>query len=156
MDVANPPAGPPPVTHSLVTALRAVPVFATLDDRALLRIVGVSSNLVFSPGAFVFRKGEPAEALYVILSGMVRIFDEHDGSETDVSRLGPRESFGELSLLLRTDHTKHAIAVEETELMVIPEESFEELLATNPDLDAFFRSRLEERRPIAGESPGTV
>jgi CRP-like cAMP-binding protein len=139
------------VTHSLVKALRAVPDFASLDDHALLQIVGASANLFWPAGTVVFEKGSASEGLYVVLTGEVRIFDSLAGKETEVSRVGPGESFGELSLLLHTTHTKKAEAAEDSELLVIPEESFKELLASNPDLAGEFRRRVEERVPVRGE-----
>lgn len=140
-----------PVTHSLVKALRSVPDFASLDDRTLVRIVGASTNLFWRAGTLVFEKGSSSEGLWVILSGKVRIFDVEDGDEVDVSTIEPGNSFGELSLLLRTTHTKNAQAVEDTELMVVPEESFEELLDDNPDLAAVFQRRVRERNLVRGE-----
>lgn len=140
-----------PVTHSLVKALRSVPDFAALDDHTLLRIVGASTNLFWPAGALIFEKGSSSEGLWVILSGKVRIFDLVKGEEMDVSIVEPGNSFGELSLLLRTTHSKNAQAVEDTELMVVPEESFEELLDTNPDLAAVFQRRVRERNLVRGE-----
>jgi CRP-like cAMP-binding protein len=155
---ADPRPEPPstPVSHSLVKALRTVPDLAALDDGTLLRIVGGSVNLFWPAGASVFEKGDPAEALYVVLSGQVRIFEVTDGEETDVVRIGPGESFGEFSLLLGTMHTKSAQAVHDTEIMVVPEETFRELLSSTPDLDAHFRRRLEERLPVRGDAPTTT
>jgi CRP-like cAMP-binding protein len=141
-----------PVTHSLVKALRSVPDFASLDDRTLVRIVGASTNLFWHAGALIFEKGSSSEGLWVILSGKVRIYDLVDGEEVDVSTVEPGNSFGELSLLLRTTHTKNAQAVEDTELMVVPEESFEELLDDNPDLAAVFQRRVRERNLVRGEA----
>ena len=146
----------PPITHSLVKALRAVPDFGSLDDHTLLGIVGASANLWWPAGSVVFEKGSPSEALYVVLSGQVRILDIEDGKEKEVSLLGSGESFGELSLLLRTTHTKRAEAVEDSELMVIPEESFQELLDSNEALNARFRRRVEERVPLRGEVSETL
>jgi subfamily B ATP-binding cassette protein HlyB/CyaB len=140
-----------PVTHSLVKALRTVQDFASLDDRTLLKIVGTSTNLFWPAGSVIFDPGSPSDALFVILSGSVRIHEEEDGREIEVSRLASGSSFGEISLLLRTTHTKVARATQDTELMVIPKESFEELLATNPDLAALFRQRLEERLTVRGD-----
>ncbi len=140
-----------PVTHSLVKALRSVPDFASLDDRTLVRIVGASTNLFWQAGALIFEKGSSSEGLWITLSGKVRIFDLVDGEEVDVSTVEPGNSFGELSLLLRTTHTKNAQAVEDTELMVVPEESFEELLDDNPDLAAVFQRRVRERNLVRGE-----
>jgi CRP-like cAMP-binding protein len=144
-----------PITHSLVKALRAVPDFQSLDDHTLLGIVGASVNLSWPAGSVVFEKGAPSEALYLVLSGEVRILDDVDGEEQEVSRVGSGGSFGELSLLLQTTHTKKAEAVEDSELMVIPEESFQELLDSNEELSARFRQRVEERVPVRGEVSDT-
>jgi CRP/FNR family cyclic AMP-dependent transcriptional regulator len=140
-----------PVSHTLVRALRAVPDFSALDDHTLLRVVGASVNLFWRAGSTVFESGQPSEALYIVLSGLVRIVEQIDGREVEVSRVGPGNSFGELSLLLRTTHRRTAQAAEDTELLVVPESSFEELLASNADLDAMFRRRLKERLPLRGE-----
>ncbi len=147
---------PAPVTHSLVRALRAVPDFASLDDESLLTIVGASANLFWPTGALVFERGSVSEGLYVVLSGGVRIYDVADGDEVEISRLSPGDSFGELSLMLRTTHTKRATAVEDTELMVVPEESFRQLLESNEELAAYFSRRVEERRPVRGDVSESV
>lgn len=139
------------ISHSLVKALRSVPDFASLPDQELLDIVGASTNLAWQAGGTVFEKDSPSEALYIVLSGSVRIFDIVDGQRVEVARVGPGTSFGELSLLLRTTHSKEAVAEEDTELMVVPKESFQRLLESNPDLAQYFRRRLEERLPVRGE-----
>jgi CRP-like cAMP-binding protein len=137
------------ITHSLVKALRAVPAFASFDDRMLVRVVGASANLFWRSGSAVFEKGSESEALYIVLSGRIRIVGE-DGTEEEVAQLGPGEFFGELSLLLQTVHTKRAVAVEDSELMVLPKGSFQELLADYPELAAEFRRTAEERLAAGG------
>lgn len=132
------------VRHSLVSALGAVPDFAALDDRTLLRIVGASANLVWMADSVVFEKGSPSDALYIILGGRVRITD----ADLEIATLLPGDYFGELSLLLHTRHSKTATAIEDTELMVLPKESFQELLAANADLADHFRRKLETRITI--------
>ena len=132
------------ITHSLVKALRAVPAFASFDDRTLIRVVGASANLFWRAGTPVFAKGTRSEALYIVLSGCIRIVDDEDAEE-DVARLGPGQFFGELSLLLHTGHSKAAVALEDSELMVIPKASFQELLADYPELAAEFRRTVEQR-----------
>jgi CRP-like cAMP-binding protein len=131
-----------PVSHTLVRALRTVPAFAALDETTLCDIVGASSNLVWRTGSPIFGPGDPAEALYIILSGKVRIVDETDD---DVARLGQGDFFGELSLLRRASHSKRAEAVEDSELMVLPQQPFEALLADDPELAEAVRSAMETR-----------
>jgi CRP-like cAMP-binding protein len=133
----------PVVTHSLVTALRAVPGFSALDDHTLLGVVGDAANLFWRGGSVVFEKGSPADGLYVVLSGAVRILD--DGVEVNVLRRG--DFFGEFSLVLATDHMNDVVAAEDTELMVVPKEAFDRLLASSSDLGAQVRQKLEERLP---------
>jgi CRP/FNR family cyclic AMP-dependent transcriptional regulator len=139
------------ITHSLVKALRSVPDFASLSDHELLDIVGASTNLAWPAGSVVFEKESPSEALYIVLSGSVKISDVVDGNRVDVAIAGLGTSFGELSLLLDTRHSKEAVAEEDTELMVVPKEWFQGLLQAKPDLAEHFRRRLEERLPVRGE-----
>ncbi len=143
--------GSAPVSHSLVKALRGVPDFTPLDDRTLLQIVGASTNLAFSAGSVVFEPGSESEALYIVLSGQVVILEAKDGEQVEISRVGPGGSFGEFSMLLRMQHSKTARALEDAELMIIPRDSFEEVLATNPELAERFQRRLEERRTVRGQ-----
>jgi CRP-like cAMP-binding protein len=131
-----------PISHTLVRALRTVPAFSGLDETTLCDIVGASSNLVWREGSPIFEPGDPAEALYIVLSGEVRIVDE---VEQDVARLGSGDFFGELSLLRRTSHTKRAEVLEDSELMVLPHQPFEALLAEDPELAEAVRSAMETR-----------
>ena len=139
------------ISHSLVKALRSVPDFSSLDDHALLAIVGASVNLFWPAGSLIFEVGSPSEALYIVLSGRVRISERVEGGEVEVAQVHAGSSFGELSLLLNTTHTKVARAEQDAELMVVPKDSFEELLVSSLDLAEHFRRRLAERLPVKGE-----
>jgi NTE family protein len=135
------------VTHSLVQALQVVPAFASLEDNALLKIVGASANLAWPAGGSVFEKGTPGDALYIVLSGCIAIIDPDGGHDSEIARVPPGEFFGEVSLMMDTSHSMTARALEDTELMVLPKESLQELLDSNPELDDYFRRKVEERFP---------
>jgi CRP-like cAMP-binding protein len=135
------------VSHSLVKALRHVPAFAALDEPTLLELVGCSANLNWGAGQVIFDVDDHAEALYVVLSGRVRIVEPED--QHVVATIGQGDYFGELSLMLDTKHSKTAITGTETELMVVPRESFQEILQTRPELEAFFRRQMESRLGLA-------
>ena len=132
-----------PLRHSLVKALRRVPDFASLDDSILLKVVGASANLFWPAGSTVFESGSPSEALYIILSGRVRI-TEGPQAQDDIAQIGPGDYFGELSLLRNSQHTKTAQAIEDSEIMVLPKRSFEALLQTDADLEEQVRARRAE------------
>lgn len=137
------------MSHSLVKALRGVPGFATLDEPTLLSIVGASSNLFWHAGSPVFRQGAPGDSLYIVLSGQVRIFDEND-RDVDEERLEPGGYFGERSLVLDLTRAKCAEAVENTELLVLPKQAFDTVMAANPGVAEHVRERLAQFTPAAG------
>lgn len=129
-----------PLKHSLVRALRRVPDFAALEDRILLKVVGASVNLFWPAGSSVFEKGSPSEALYIVLVGRIRIMDGQ-GSEDTVGHIEAGDYFGELSLMRRSEHTKTARALDDSEILVLPKRSFEALLEVDEDLAALMRSK---------------
>lgn len=133
------------VTHSLVTALRAVPGFASVDERMLLAVIGDSANLFWPAQSVVFERGSPADALYIIVSGSVGVVDK---TGAEVAVLGPGDFFGELSLLLDTTHRHDVRAEEDTELMVVAKEKLDELTASHPELGRAIRETAEERLSI--------
>ena len=135
-----------PITHSLVKALRSVPGFDRLGGQELLCIVGASVNLRWSQGSYVFRRGTPGEALFVVLEGKVKIYDHVDGQEVAIATTGAGDYFGEMSLLADTTHTKSVKAVEDSELLVLMKEPFRELLDSSEDLARAIHETLETRR----------
>jgi CRP-like cAMP-binding protein len=137
------------ISHSLIKALKRVPGFDLLDEAHLVEIAGASVNLVWREGSCIFQKGQPGEALYIVLEGRVRIYDDVDGREVEIAVTGPGDFFGEHSLLLDTTHTKNVQAVEDTELLVLSKQSFAALLASNPKLEEHIHRTLELRREEA-------
>jgi len=130
------------VDHSLVTMVREVPAFADLEDDALLELIGISANLFWPGGSLVFEKGSDPDGLYFVLSGRVGVSDpDADGSVVEV---GAGDFFGELSLLLGVPRTRRVEALEDTELLVLPADSFGELMDSIPDLAARCRQRAAD------------
>lgn len=134
------------VTHSLVGALRAVPSLSQLDDHALLCIVGDSANLFWRAGSCVFERGTPADGLYIVVSGAVRVLD---GGGTEVNLLGAGDFFGELSLLDGSPHGHTVVAVEDSELLVVAKERFDDLLEGDAELAASIMRTADARRGAA-------
>ena len=133
------------LTHSLVTALRAVPGFADVDERMLLALIGDSANLFWPAGSVVFERGSRTEGLYIIISGKLSVIDKNDDH---VAEMGPGDFFGELSLLLDTVHRHTVSVLEDAELMVLPKDSMDKLNEEHPQLGRAIRDRAEERISI--------
>jgi CRP/FNR family cyclic AMP-dependent transcriptional regulator len=132
-----------PISHSLVQTLRAIPDFSALKEEELLSIVGESMNLFWKSGSVIFDVGQPGEALYVVLAGEISIVDPDQG---EVARLTPGMFFGEISLLLQAVHSKRALALKDSEILVLPKETFSSLLATSPTIRQHFDNIVKRRR----------
>ena len=138
------------VRHSLVQALACVPGFDLLDDATLLQIAGASSNLLYRSGSAVFQQGDPADALYIVLAGSVRL---GPGRGLPEVTLDAGDYFGEMSMLLDTPRTRTVHALEDCELLVLPTESFHRFLSEHPELERHVRAKLQERLGAA-DTPG--
>lgn len=139
----------PKVSHSLVQTLRAIPDFADLDERSLLKIVGESMNLFWNEGSPIFEPGSPGDALYVVISGEAGIYD----GKREIAKLEAGDFFGELSLLLNATHSKTARAITDCEILVLPKESFHAILEETPSLAAHFEEVLRTRLPRVTPEP---
>ena len=83
-----------------IEALRSIPLFCELDDADLVPVAEASVVRTFSKNSIVITEGDDSSALYVILSGEVRVFvSDEDGRINIINRLGPGDYFGELSLI---------------------------------------------------------
>src|SRR6476469_902287 len=84
----------PAVTEAIIEGLRAVPIFATLDDEAIARAAAIAGIDEHAKGAVLSERGLPRAGLFVILDGTVVIELHHRTVE-----LGPCEFVEELRLL---------------------------------------------------------
>jgi CRP/FNR family transcriptional regulator, cyclic AMP receptor protein len=128
------------VDHSLVRALREIAYLATLDDEMLLELVGSSMNLHWRAGSTVFSKGEEGDAIYVVLSGAVALRE----GETEVGRVDQGDYLGERALVREQPRTLDAVALEDSELLVVPRDAVFRLLEERPDMAAAVQTRIEE------------
>jgi len=99
----------------------------------------------FPRGAKIFQEGESADALYILKQGVVKLISLSDkGKETILHILQPNEIFGEL-LLAEEKRPFTAIAIEDSLVTVISQESFVKLLSTVPAVALSFIRLLSKR-----------
>jgi LmbE family N-acetylglucosaminyl deacetylase len=73
----------------------------------------------FPPGVSIVEQGEAADALYLILSGVVEVSQfQPDGTRTTIRRSGPGEFFGEIAIAHRTTRTAQVTAVDSVTCLV--------------------------------------
>ena len=82
------------------------------------------------------RKGDTSMALYVVLSGAVRIDreDETGRRSTITSHLGSAGFFGEMGLIEDEPRSATVTAIEETECALLAKWDFQTELRSDPDI----------------------
>ena len=121
-----------------------------LDDA---RAVGGLKSLSADRKVHVLRKkqdiyleGDEPTRVYFVQAGRVKTVKATGGGKELITGLyGPGEFFGYLPLLQRTPHADSAVAVEESELLYIPQDDFTQLLERNSAVSQQFIRLLAGR-----------
>lgn len=114
----------------LDSQLASVPLLAGLEDRVRRRLAQVGKRRTYAPDEAIVREGSAGTALYIVLSGRVRV--EQGGQA--VGELKPNDFFGELSLIEEKPRSASIVAAEETECLLFPSWEFRALLDEHPQI----------------------
>ncbi len=80
--------------------LRAIGLFGALSDEVLAHLAGSLTVSTPDAGTMVFREGESAREMYVLINGEMEVLKRsHEGVDARVALLGPGDWFGEMSIL---------------------------------------------------------
>jgi len=124
-----------------VELLGHAPLFSVLQPRELHLLASKFYGVRFRRGDVLFRYGEPAERLFLIESGKIKVtIPSPAGAELFIGILGRGEIFGELSIIDRGPRAMSARAMEDTEVVALGGDVFWTLLEDHP---AFARRLLE-------------
>ena len=102
----------------------------------------------FERGKTIFFPGDPAERVYFLLKGAVKLSRVYEaGEEITVALLRENSVFGILSLITgqKSDRFYHAVAFTPVELLSAPIEHVEQSLKENPELSMLMLQGLSSR-----------
>ena len=109
------------------------------------------SKLRFREGEMVFRKGEMAQQMYVILSGRVRLYVSEEPKGEWAEELTKGDFFGEASLLEALPRQHTAITLEDSDLIAINRGTFLRMIRQSPEVAVKMMQRLVQRHRELGE-----
>lgn len=148
---------------SVKETLKSVPFFNHFGDEQLDEMIAIGGFESFASEHTLFRQGDPADSLYVILSGEVCIFSQDQaGNEVELSRLPRGNFFGELALVDGGTRSATVRIAADSELFVLSRANFIQLLSKSPQLisevlagisdkirtsnEKFFREMMDKQR----------
>jgi len=117
-----------------ISMLREVELFRGLSEEALIEIMPLTNIVEHNPGHVIFREGDMGDALFMILSGEVRISKNiHGVGEEALAFLKEGSYFGEMALVgAESPRSASAICQSRTEMAKLTRADFLELLERNP------------------------
>lgn len=111
----------------------------------LKRLLTAGDTRSYEVGDILFHQGDPSDALYVLLSGRLRVYSGNaNGREVVYNVLEPGDTFGEL-LLDGGPRSASVQALTESECLVIRGDALRTLIRTYPELAERLMLRLIAR-----------
>jgi NTE family protein len=122
------------------------PLWAGLDSVARLEIQAELHQVVLPGGAILFQEGDPADALYMLVSGAlgVSIQGSH-GEQKRVARIFPPETIGEMALISNAPRSATVTALRDSVLLKLTREAFERLVKRCPAVMVYLSRLLADR-----------
>jgi len=114
-------------------AIRSVPLFASLDDRAASELRDLLRTQDKDADATLFAAGDAGDAMYLIESGRVQIsVTDADNKRIVLAELARGDFFGEMAIIDGQKRSADAMVLEKARLAVLSRENFLRFIHHNP------------------------
>jgi CRP/FNR family cyclic AMP-dependent transcriptional regulator len=126
--------------------LKTVPLFSSLSDEQLRVLQPCLQQRSYPRNSFILRAGEETDALYIILSGRVKVLiPDEQGREVILATMGPNEYFGEMGLLDDQPRSASVETLEACQMLRFSKSGFVACLKDNFDLAMIIINNLVKR-----------
>ncbi len=128
--MTEPSHGPVRTTRVPPTELRNIGLFGALPEAVLEHLSASLEVLEVPPGTYLFREDDAADCMFVVLQGDMEILKKsRSGTDARVAVLGPRDWFGEMSIIDVQTRSATVLSVSPARLIKV----------TASDLDRLYR-----------------
>jgi CRP-like cAMP-binding protein len=135
-----------------IEGLRAIPLFANLDEKDLIDIAGLLIERKFPRDAVIFEEGTLGDYMYLIQEGQVKVTKmSEDGREKILEIFDSGDFFGDMSLLDRQPRSASIKTTKACVLMALSRQDFLGLLRQNPDVSVQVLQEFSRRLRDADE-----
>lgn len=128
-------------------ALADLPLFEGLTEAEMDEVAAWSTTRTVTPGRCVYREGEEAQGLYLVLSGELEVVHREDATrESTLPRVGPGDLLGETALLDGRPHSAEVRAITEARVAKLPQALLESFFEQHPSRRLRLRALAVTRR----------
>lgn len=117
-----------------VEILRGIRLFSAASPDELAELAGSLKRRSYKKGEVVYHQDDPPGSLFIIASGIVKMLLSSDsGKEITISWSRPGAYFGTASLFDDSVRPDSAVALEPSELLVLPRDELQAYLRRHPE-----------------------
>jgi CRP-like cAMP-binding protein len=129
--------------------LAASSLFASFNREALVDVLASTEVRSYDAGDIIVTEGESGSSLFLIVSGVVKVFTRtDDGANLPLAELGLGDFFGEVSLLTGKPRTATITAHTDVTAIELDRTDFDAIVEKHPDvrttLEDFYTLRAEK------------
>ena len=117
-------------TSAIVETLKKTPLWSGLAEKELKVIAHSFKELKYDSGDMIVRKGEAGVGFYLVSEGNVEV--RSDGKV--LSKLGPGQFFGEMSILDGQPRSADVVALEPSRCLVLTSWRFHGIVSSHPTM----------------------
>lgn len=135
--------------QELVTYLRSLPYFLTLNDNQIETLAEKARFKSYGQGELIIQEGKEDEGLYLMFKGRGQAYlKDEQGDRKVVDELELNEAFGEMAIFPGELSPVTAIAKEDVEVVVIPAAQIVEAIESNNKFASELLEYIEERKKM--------
>ena len=126
--------------------LRYVPIFGDLNEEGLIKIANLGIVKKFRKGEVILLEEEAGSAMFVIISGKVKIVRaDEKGREVILSILSENDFFGEMAILDGSTRSASVVSLSSSEVFIIHRKDFLDLMHDHPQVAVSLLKELTAR-----------
>ena len=105
--------------ESVLPILSEIAIFGGFLERQLSEIFKYLEECLFKKGEYIFQRGDEPSYIYIVKKGKIDLLITKQKVILKKKTLGVGDCFGEASLMAMHKHTATAVALEDSEVMVL-------------------------------------
>lgn len=121
--------------EEVLPVLDKISILAGFSDKQLYSLFRLLEKVSYKVGEIIFEQGQEPSHIYIIQTGKIKLFISKDGTPFELIEFDQGHCFGEASVIGIQPHAATAVAVEDTELIVLSRTTLLSIYKT--DLEIF-------------------
>lgn len=114
--------------------IEEISIFGGIDREYIDRIIEHCDRMKFSAGQLLYKEGDPATEIFIILSGKIKLVHNYEENPYELIELIPGNSLGETSVIGIEPHASTAVVTDNCEVLVLSRKIMNRIHEVEPEV----------------------